>query len=273
MKILGAQIGHYPRKIGATGTAGEQAMAFDVVHRLLVTAPAGWSVRVIYADPTLSAYKGLDAFVAVHGDGSYTKSVRGASVGHRTALGKQLATRWKAAYNAVGWPGGWHNDNYTAALGGYYGMKRAIEQGCNNSFILEVGMMTNASDRAWIDANHATIAASVWTAVAGAVVVTPPVPGPVTPPAPKPKPTTGEPPVAWTGSPVRNTFWSRHHVDQRVKRWQVRMHERGWVISVDGKYGPESANVAHQFQTEKHLTIDGILGHQTYDAAWTAKVT
>jgi peptidoglycan hydrolase-like protein with peptidoglycan-binding domain len=269
MKILGVQIGHYPRKIGATGTAGEQAMNLSVANRIFGSAPAGWSVRLIYADPALSAYRGLDAFVALHGDGSYNKAVRGASVGHRTALGKQLATRWKAAYNAAGWPGGWHNDNYTAALGGYYGMKRAIEQGCNNAFILEVGMMTNPHDRAWIDANHAVIAESVWTAVYGArgTVVTPPV---VTPPKPKP---AVAPPIAWSGSPIRNTFWSRHRVDQRVLRWQRRMHVRGWRIGVDGKYGPESANVARQFQTEKHLTVDGILGHQTYDAAWTAKVT
>jgi hypothetical protein len=268
MKILGVQVGHYPRRIGATGTAGEQSMAFDVAERIGDIAPDGWTVHLIHADPPLSVYYGLTAFVAIHGDGSYNKAVRGASVGHRTTLGAQTAARWKAAYNAAGWPGGWHKDNYTAALGGYYGVKRAVERGCNNSFILEVGMMTNPTDRAWIDANHATIAQSVWLAVAGVYAGASSTP----PPAPKPVPAT-VPPIAWSGSPVSNTFWARSRYDARVYRWQAQMRARGWRIGADGRYGPESANVARQFQKEKRLTIDGILGKNTYNAAWTAKVT
>lgn len=81
------------------------------------------------------------------------------------------------------------------------------------------------------------------------------------------------PPVAWSGNVVSNTWWARSHYDARVFRWQARMRVRGWTIGVDGKYGPQSAAVAHAFQLEKRLTVDGKLGKQTYDAAWTMAVT
>ncbi|WP_203787818.1 peptidoglycan-binding domain-containing protein, partial [Longispora fulva] len=58
-----------------------------------------------------------------------------------------------------------------------------------------------------------------------------------------------------------------------VRTWQQRMSARGWSIGVDGWYGPQSANVARQFQQEKGLVTDGIVGPQTWAAAWTAPIT
>ena len=106
--------------------------------------------------------------------------------------------------------------------------------------------------------------------VAVTTPTTPPVtPPPVKPPAPKP----AGPPVPWSGGVVRNTLRARLCRDNRVLRWQVQMRERGWDIACDGKFGPASAKVAHDFQVEKHLIVDGALGPQTYNAAWTAKIT
>jgi peptidoglycan hydrolase-like protein with peptidoglycan-binding domain len=51
------------------------------------------------------------------------------------------------------------------------------------------------------------------------------------------------------------------------------MHARGWTIAVDGVYGPESYKVALAFQAEKGLARDGLVGKNTWDAAWTLKVT
>lgn len=73
--------------------------------------------------------------------------------------------------------------------------------------------------------------------------------------------------------------WHSHNADLRV--WQQRMQDRGWTITVDGKYGPvgattpqgETAAVALAFQTEKGLTADSLIGPATWDAAWTAPVT
>lgn len=62
-----------------------------------------------------------------------------------------------------------------------------------------------------------------------------------------------------------------HRAD--LKKWQAQMRERGWSITADGLYGPTTAKVARQFQAEKGLPVDGLVGIQTWGAAWTAKVT
>jgi hypothetical protein len=53
-----------------------------------------------------------------------------------------------------------------------------------------------------------------------------------------------------------------------VSTWQGRMLERGWQITVDGWFGAESSRVCKQFQAEKGLTVDGIVGPVTWDSAW-----
>lgn len=58
-----------------------------------------------------------------------------------------------------------------------------------------------------------------------------------------------------------------------IAKWQRQMAARGWSIAVDGWYGPASADVARRFQQEKHLTVDGIVGPNTWAAAWTAPIT
>ncbi|WP_237323195.1 N-acetylmuramoyl-L-alanine amidase [Streptomyces sp. JJ36] len=55
--------------------------------------------------------------------------------------------------------------------------------------------------------------------------------------------------------------------------WQRRMRERGWSISVDGYYGPQSRRVCIAFQQEKGLTVDGVVGPQTWYATWNAPIT
>ena len=165
MPTLVLQRGHVPRTTGATGTAGEQAMAKAVASLAKSMTPAGWKCRVIDADEPTSAYKG-DYFFAIHGDGSSNKAVDGASVGYRTSNGKRLATAWKKAYKARGWRGDWHPDNYTAALARYYGTGKAADAGNPRACIIEVGTMTNPADRKWIDAHHREIAESIWDAVA-----------------------------------------------------------------------------------------------------------
>lgn len=58
-----------------------------------------------------------------------------------------------------------------------------------------------------------------------------------------------------------------------VQVWQSQMHHRGWPISIDGWYGHESAKHCFSFQREKGLTQDGVVGPQTWNAAWGAPVT
>ena len=53
-----------------------------------------------------------------------------------------------------------------------------------------------------------------------------------------------------------------------VAQWQAQMQQRGWSITVDGLYGEESARIAEQFQAEKGLLVDGIVGTQTWQVAF-----
>lgn len=82
------------------------------------------------------------------------------------------------------------------------------------------------------------------------------------------------------GGPVESV--SGHHgYAADLKRWQQRMKDRGWAITPDGLYGfqgststdTQTGSIAKQFQAEKGLTVDGLIGPSTWDAAWTAPVT
>ena len=58
-----------------------------------------------------------------------------------------------------------------------------------------------------------------------------------------------------------------------LRRWQQRMADRGWSLAADGLYGDQTATVARQFQAEKGLRVDALIGPDTWAAAWTAPVT
>lgn len=90
------------------------------------------------------------------------------------------------------------------------------------------------------------------------------------PPLPVPAdPATGAP--AWPGRFLVLTTPMMEGGD--ISTWQARMAERGWAITVDGFYGTESLSVCKTFQAEKGLTCDGIVGQQTWSAAWSAPVS
>jgi len=72
--------------------------------------------------------------------------------------------------------------------------------------------------------------------------------------------------------PVESVSGYFSHRDDLIV-WQQRMRDRGWQITVDGLYGPNTSSVARAFQSEKGLTVDGLIGPQTWAAAWTAPIT
>jgi lysozyme len=53
-----------------------------------------------------------------------------------------------------------------------------------------------------------------------------------------------------------------------VRRWQARMHERGWPIAEDGKYGPRSRQACMSLQRQAGLDPDGIVGPATWRATF-----
>ncbi|WP_433293661.1 CHAP domain-containing protein [Actinoplanes sp. CA-030573] len=60
-----------------------------------------------------------------------------------------------------------------------------------------------------------------------------------------------------------------------LKKWQRRMLVRGWggIGTADGFYSGRTDKVASQFQKEKGLYIDGLIGPDTWKAAWTKPIT
>ena len=64
-----------------------------------------------------------------------------------------------------------------------------------------------------------------------------------------------------------------HGGRNHLKVWQSQMRGRGWKINADGLYGPQTERVARAFQKEKRLSVDGLIGKSTWDAAWEAPVT
>jgi len=58
-----------------------------------------------------------------------------------------------------------------------------------------------------------------------------------------------------------------------VRTVQQRLRDRGWTIDVDGQFGPQTEGVVRQFQREKGLTVDGIVGPITWRALWETPVT
>lgn len=61
---------------------------------------------------------------------------------------------------------------------------------------------------------------------------------------------------------------------EEVRSWQARMAQRGWTISVDGYFGPQSASVAQRFAAEKRLeATPGTLDATVYAAAFDLPVT
>lgn len=94
---------------------------------------------------------------------------------------------------------------------------------------------------------------------AGGVVAQPPAPA--NPGAP------GAPP--WPGS---HFVWPRQpvKVGPDVKLWQERMQKRGFNITTDGAYGPQSKAVCIAFQRNMGLSPDGIVGPRTWELSFTA---
>jgi peptidoglycan hydrolase-like protein with peptidoglycan-binding domain len=83
-------------------------------------------------------------------------------------------------------------------------------------------------------------------------------------PVPDPPPAFPE----WPGEYLR-----RGSRGDAVATWQGQMAARGWTIAADGVFGPQTERVARAFQAEKGLAVDGVVGPDTWAAAWTAPVT
>jgi predicted chitinase len=86
---------------------------------------------------------------------------------------------------------------------------------------------------------------------------------------------TTPPPGGGKAPALSVDYFSTTHNPQvpDVRTWQAQMRARGWGIDADGIFGPKSDAACRSFQREKGLGVDGMVGPETWDAAWTAAVT
>lgn len=79
--------------------------------------------------------------------------------------------------------------------------------------------------------------------------------------APKP----GSDPNAWPGRyfdyPPLVEGWD-------VRKWQKQMKKLGYDIVADGLYGPHSKSICKDFQKDQRITVDGIVGPETWGRAF-----
>lgn len=80
-------------------------------------------------------------------------------------------------------------------------------------------------------------------------------------------------PPAGKAPPYPGTLLVNYTSGHGTSTWQGQMARRGWSISVDDQYGSQSEKVCRQFQSEKGLGVDGIVGPETWNATWNAPVT
>jgi hypothetical protein len=80
---------------------------------------------------------------------------------------------------------------------------------------------------------------------------------------------TKEPTVAPTVPPLARNMAMGMQGDD-VKQLQTRLLALGYseVGAADGKFGQKTDNAVRHFQTDKSLTVDGIVGKNTWEALW-----
>jgi len=100
--------------------------------------------------------------------------------------------------------------------------------------------------------------------------------GSAPPPPPPPPPGQGPnfpyPATDYLGMPSPNPHCHSGYYGGpdtvNVHTWQAQMAARGAVITLDGRYGPQSDAVCKAFQGSHGLAQDGLVGPQTWAASW-----
>ena len=75
-------------------------------------------------------------------------------------------------------------------------------------------------------------------------------------------------PGAGAGIPPFPGYCSIGSMDGATRAVQQRLKDRGWDISVDGIFGSETLRIVKAFQEDKKLSVDAIVGPQTWNAMW-----
>jgi len=87
----------------------------------------------------------------------------------------------------------------------------------------------------------------------------------------KPKPVAPKPALTvpasarWTKG---RGYFKKGDNSSGIAKWQRQMVERGYGLDVDGSFGPDTDRIVRYFQKLAGLKVNGLLGEQTWNAAW-----
>ena len=158
MNIVRVQTGHWGRKTGATGAYNPRLKVAeaDMNHRLSL------AVQKVVANDKLIVWQFVgpdekrgdpcNLFLALHMDGSGSATPAGPSIGYPpgSVESYRFGKLWKKARTAI--PGALpfdRQDNYTAALRGYYGYRSAYSGSAAAKLVIENGFVTNDQECLW----------------------------------------------------------------------------------------------------------------------------
>lgn len=146
------QAGHRGRTSGATGASNPRVGISELADIPVITQRAtdrlrAAGVTVIHEDASLSEDYYVDLAVFAHFDGAVNPAVQKASVGYDDPTDEPAASDWKAAYGEI-WPFGFHRDNFTSNLSGYYGYR--YTKTTDSEFVIEFGTISNDEAARWL---------------------------------------------------------------------------------------------------------------------------
>lgn len=83
-------------------------------------------------------------------------------------------------------------------------------------------------------------------------------------------PVVGEkpPPAPDPGQPCESRVFRRGDSDRCVIYIQRLLNKRGFGLTDDGDFGPITESAVRKFQTNHHITADGVVGKQTWASLW-----
>lgn len=93
------------------------------------------------------------------------------------------------------------------------------------------------------------------------------------PPVYAPVPVPQKPQVPINNYPAYPMLLRRGMKNVFVRQFQAKLRDRGWNISVDGDFGPKTEAIVKQFQKEKKLSVDGLVGPATWRSIFLSPVT
>lgn len=147
------QAGHKGRTSGATGASNPRVGLSELADIPVITQRAtdrlrAAGVSVIHEDASLSGEYRVALAVFCHFDGAVNAAVQKASVGYDDPTDKPAADAWKKDWVEAGWEWGFHSDNFTSNLSGYYGYK--YTRTTDAEFVIEFGTISNDFIARWI---------------------------------------------------------------------------------------------------------------------------